>query len=303
METIKMEIITGRTGSFRIGNCLIITYTLPSGNLILLDSGAKSYDPLPAYLDERGIRVTGVIHTHLHEDHIANDRLLQQRYGADLYASVSEIRSSADPERVLRELGLAGWMGENYREMTAPLVFTSFPDRENTLTIEDCPFRLVPLPGHSTGHTGIITPDGVFCVGDALLSDFSLENARAPFELDMSKAMDSIRRIRREDCPYFAVSHRQVVKQSEIRRLADQNIRRLGELCAETASLVEDGMTEEELVDIAAAAREIHRDYRNVFFDIYIAIREELEYEIRLGRIRAEGEGPGRRLFRVQPRG
>lgn len=296
---MKIKNITGRTGSFRIGNCLIVTYTLPSGDLILLDSGAKPYDPLTAYLDERGIRVNSVIHTHLHEDHIANDLVLQQRYGADLYASASEIASSGDPERIRSELGLDGWIGEDYRETTAPLVFTAFPDRENTLTVAGCPFRLIPLPGHSTGHTGIITPDGVFCVGDALLSDFSLENARAPFELDMTLAVASISRISRADCPYFAVSHRQLVKQAEIRRLTDGNTRRLMELCAETAALVKDGMTEEELVDAAAAAREIRRDYRNVFFDIYIAIREELEYEIRLGRIRAEGEGPGRRLFRV----
>lgn len=296
---INIQPITGKTGQFLIANCLIVTYELPGGDLVLLDTGSQFCPPLFQYLDEENIRVRAVIHTHLHEDHIFNDLELQQRYGSQIFAAESEVEVAGDSTKARTVLGLTGDFSTKYNAYVNRLDITAFPEQQKSLLIGSSVFRLVPLPGHSSGHTGILTPDGVFCVGDAVLSDYELAHAKAPYEFNIRQTIKSFEAVRSVRCPYYALAHRQLVPLDQIDDLLDRNRGRLQEICEKTLSLVRDGMTEEELVDEVARAQEIHHDYRKYIF-IYIAIREELEYAIESGEVRAEGTGRGRKLYLKQ---
>ena len=66
--------LTGKTGYIVRGNSLLVLYFLSDTEAVMIDSG-EFYDPaLIKFLDAQNIRVSAVINTHIHVDHVANNR-------------------------------------------------------------------------------------------------------------------------------------------------------------------------------------------------------------------------------------
>lgn len=66
------------------------------GTAVFVDSGAP-VEPLLAAVDRLDVQPTLLLTTHAHEDHVANHRLLQERYGLRVLASPEEEVEGAEP--------------------------------------------------------------------------------------------------------------------------------------------------------------------------------------------------------------
>ena len=53
--------------------------------------------------------------------------------------------------------------------------------KQSRIQIDDAVFQLISLPGHSVGHTGVVTPDGICCIGDAIVSEDVLRVSKMPY--------------------------------------------------------------------------------------------------------------------------
>jgi hydroxyacylglutathione hydrolase len=104
-------------------------------------------EPVIAYLEREGLRLTAVLATHHHRDHVGGIPALVERYGAPVYGPARE----SIPDR------------------TTPL-------REGDTVALDMPaltFRVLDIPGHTAGHialTGDIDGTPVLFCGDTLFA-------------------------------------------------------------------------------------------------------------------------------------
>ena len=66
------------------------------GTAVFVDSGAP-IEPLLAAVERLEVQVTHLLTTHSHSDHVANHRLLRERFGLPVLAAAEEDLTGADP--------------------------------------------------------------------------------------------------------------------------------------------------------------------------------------------------------------
>ena len=207
---MELKDLLGRTGCIETPMAMIPFYRLSDEELILFDSGREPHPELLELLEREHLRVRAVLCTHLHEDHVANNEALIARYGTEIYASKGDIAelSSEDP-------------------VSYPIL--EIGDGE-TLKIGNAEIGLLPLVGHTEGQTAYVTPDGVCCVGDAIMTEKPLERAKIPYMDDVDESMVSMERLRQTAYPLYVVAHKGVVTREKLSELIDRNIRKELEL-------------------------------------------------------------------------
>ena len=90
---IKWVPLVGKTGYILAAGALIPTYILNDREIVLVDSGLH-YDPgLVSFIRAVGVSVYAVLQTHLHEDHVANNRILSSSTGSGPGSSRTPKRS------------------------------------------------------------------------------------------------------------------------------------------------------------------------------------------------------------------
>ena len=102
-------------------------------------------------------------------------------------------------------------------------------------------FGILQLPGHSAGHIGIVTPDGVAYLGDCLISQSEIDNAKLPTSMFIARDLESKRSLHALDCPAYIIAHKEVL--TDIHDLIDRNISFVQEKEQEILDCLRDGMT------------------------------------------------------------
>lgn len=224
MQQARLVHVLGNTWCIE-SHVTIPVYFLNDREVILLDSGYANWDraPLDALLQEHGLHVQAILGSHSHNDHNGNHAYFQATQQAEVILRDVEAAIVSDfslmtaayfpstPGELERELP--------YLQLKADRVFSA-----NTaeISIGSKTFGLVPLPGHTPGHTGIITPDDVFYVGDALLSDEVLQAAKLPSIMDWTTDSESKRSLLAEHHSRYILAHRGVY--TEITTIVEENL-------------------------------------------------------------------------------
>ncbi len=225
-------------------------YRLAGGRCILLDSGLlEEREDLERSLLSAGLTPAGILCSHAHVDHCANNRYFQEKYGIPVALTAPEAGMCSSlltlkcyflllpPDMVARESGCM---------VHTPDVIV--PAEDGPFTFLGVPFHILHTPGHSAGHICVITPDGVCSTGDALLSREML-SAKLPYALSHAMAAQSREKLRHLPCDTFLMAHRGVCTGEEIGPLIDENqalIRRREE---EILALIPRSMSAGEIVE------------------------------------------------------
>lgn len=200
------KIIQGKTGFIDTPQALIPTYQLSDHEIIMFDSGVQPHPELLDDLEARNLKVRAVFCSHLHPDHMGNNAVLVECFGAEIFTTV--------PEREFYE---------SWAELPYP---TTFIGDEASVTVDGVELKILYTPGHSPGHLVYITPDGVCYVGDVLMSSQVLQWSKLPYTQDAVRAIFSMEAIRNTGYPYYVMAHKGVVTLEEMPALVDENIRK-----------------------------------------------------------------------------
>ena len=203
---MKLEHLLGRTSYIETPQAIIPVYFLTEKDVVFFDSGTEPSDELLELLEQEQLRVRAVVCTHLHPDHIANNDALVQRYGTEIFSHPMEI-----PALHTRQ---------------AVSYFVTPIQSETELIIDGARIHLIPTPGHTTGHLVCVTPDGVCCLGDAMMSKSVLDRARMPYMENVDRSIISMESIRETDYPYYIAAHKGVATRAEFLTLLDENIQK-----------------------------------------------------------------------------
>ncbi len=267
---MEMLHVLGNTYAAVGSTALLPIYKLNERDIVLIDTGYAKLDRagLVNLLDGSGLVPKYVLCSHAHFDHTGNVRYLQERYGAKAILSLIEAGISVNPDSY-RANYVALTYGKS-RELFLEECFTA--DRvlrktDASLELDGRTFGTLPLPGHSAGHLGFVTPDGAAYVGDCLISQSEIDGAKLPTSMFIARDLESKAYLKTTDYPVYILAHKEVVRREALEGLIDRNIGFIQSKRAELLEVLEDGMTFSEWIG-AFCQRENVRTHNELKFSI-----------------------------------
>ena len=267
-------------------NQLIPLYKLDGGRCVLLDTGLlEEREALEETLKSAGLTPVGVLCSHAHVDHCANNGYLQEKYGTVAALTPPEA-GMCSSLLTLKCYFLTLSPGTVARESSC-MVHTpdvSIPMSDGPFDFCGVSFQIVHTPGHSAGHICVVTPDNVCYAADALLSR-ELLNAKLPYSLSHQTAMESREKLRGLGCDSYILAHRGVCPGEEIGALIDANQALVRRRAEEILALVDRPMTASQIDEAACVLYELftHKPRRALRFERNV--RFFIEYLVDAGQL------------------
>ena len=220
---MKLSQVKGNTWVIE-ANQLIPLYKLGDGRCVLLDTGLfEEREELEETLLSNCLTPAGVLCSHAHVDHCANNGYFQEKYGTKVALTFPEA-GMCSSLLTLKCYFLTLSPGTVERESSCMLHTPDviIPPADGPFSFCGSDFRIVHTPGHSSGHVCTVTPDNVCYTADALLSQ-ELLGAKLPYNLSQEMAIHSREKLRGLDCGAYIMAHRGVCSGGEIGALIDGN--------------------------------------------------------------------------------
>lgn len=244
---MKIYTALGNTGFIDAGSKTIPFYKT-GGGVILIDSGSPRDAPeLLRLLDDRGLEVNGVITTHAHTDHAGCNRILKER-GARIAMPAFEAECFSSPQV------LKAW----YPLFTPNEILDDFGDiffstdriigpEDDSVTLCGVRFGVIQTPGHTPRHISVMTPDGVLCLADALMSREDCERAKLPYAFSIDLSVETADQLRGARAETYLLSHGGQAE--SIERLIDDNIACFERAAGRVLTLIDQPVTMDQAVE------------------------------------------------------
>ena len=241
---MELRHVYGNTYAAVGATALMPVYKLTERDIVLMDTGYARLDrsALVNLIEGNGFRLRGILCSHAHFDHTGNVRFLQQRYGCQAAAQLIEAGISVNTEAYR-----ANYVALTYGKSREYLLEECFPadviipaDAEH-LDFCGARFGILQLPGHSAGHIGVVTPDGVAYLGDCLIDEEQIAAAKLPTSMFIARDLESKESLRNLRRPAYIIAHKQVL--TDIGPLIDRNIAFIHDKGRELLEDLEDGMS------------------------------------------------------------
>lgn len=241
---MELRHVYGNTYAAVGATALMPVYKLTERDIVLMDTGYARLDrsALVNLIEGNGFRLRGILCSHAHFDRTGNVRYLQQRYGCQAAAQIIEAGISVNTEAYR-----ANYVALTYGKSREYLLEECFPadviipaDAEH-LDFCGARFGILQLPGHSAGHIGVVTPDGVAYLGDCLIDEEQIAAAKLPTSMFIARDLESKESLRNLRRPAYIIAHKQVL--TDIGPLIDRNIAFIHDKGRELMEDLEDGMS------------------------------------------------------------
>lgn len=233
--TITLEHVKGGTYYFplKYTNAGLYMY---KKQCVLIDAGASEDEgkSIVEYLESKGLTLESILITHAHADNIAGAHYIKNKTKAKLYAAKEEAAIIENPKKSaysaiiseLREVEVTETNVEGEKDKVIHFIPTKKKVMQHTvLKHEKCVvdnhlipgknfvtslkqvFEIVALHGHSAGMIGILTPDKVFFIGDALYTSKDLSENPIPYVVDVNKARKTLEYLLKTKYTSFVPTH------------------------------------------------------------------------------------------------
>ncbi len=143
------------------------TYLLvdDTGMTVIVDPGcydAEEQHILKTYIEENDLKVSALLNTHAHIDHVLGNAFVKETYDSQLYMH------KADFPVLHANPALAGMYGFPEYRMIEP---DYFPEEGDQIKFGNSTLEVLYVPGHSPGHLAFYDrQNGYVVVGDVLFS-------------------------------------------------------------------------------------------------------------------------------------
>ncbi len=143
------------------------TYLLidESGSTVIIDPGCYNENEreiLKTYIEKNDLKISALINTHAHIDHVLGNAFVKDTFGAALRMHEADLPVlHANP-------AIASMYGFPEYKMTVPDIYLKEGDRIN---FGNSSLEVLHVPGHSPGHIALFDrQNGYVVVGDVLFS-------------------------------------------------------------------------------------------------------------------------------------
>ena len=265
---------------------LIPFYKLDQSRCILLDSGLLSErEELEEALLSAGLTPAGILCSHAHVDHCANNGYFQEKYHIPVALTGGEAgMCSSILNLKCYFLTLPPGIVERESSCMVHTPDVLIPPKDGPFSFAGAEFQIIHTPGHSSGHICTVTPDRVCYTGDAMLSQEYM-GSKLPYNLSQAVAEVSREKLRGLDCDAYIMAHRGVCGPLEAEALIDENRELVHRRAEEILSLVTAPMTASQICLAACNLYQLFtkKPHRSLRFERNI--RFFIEYLVDTGRL------------------
>ncbi len=244
---MELRHVLGNTWVAEANTALLGVYHVTEKDIVLIDTGYAKLDRagLTAMIEDNGFRLLGVICSHAHFDHSGNVRYLQQRCGARAAAHIIEAGISVNPDAYRANyVALTYGKSREYLLEECFVADTIIGPEDEWLDFCGARFGILQLPGHSAGHIGVVTPDNVAYVGDCLLDQQQIDNAKLPTSMFIARDLQSKEFLRQSRYDAYIIAHKAVITDHTVLdALVDSNSAFIYRKADELLEDLVDGMT------------------------------------------------------------
>lgn len=199
-----------------------------------------------------GIPVDRLVITHGHADHFSIAHVLRDA-GARVAAARDDASLVENPDINIR--GMFSWAKPG--DFLTTRLFRGQPCEvdEYLEDFADERASIVPLPGHTMGHCGCLTADGVLFTGDALYLEDLWERHPLPYAIDPGLVASSLGTIRETDCAWVVPAHGRPVPREDAMRHVEFHLSQLRAIEALILESLAEPKTTEQAIALVSAAR------------------------------------------------
>ena len=206
-----MKKIKGNTWLYESASC--IGGYKADNDILLVDSGNDDSSARKAVRGFDTVNVKYVFNTHSHADHCGGNTFYVKKYNSSIISP--EIEACFLNYPVLEPVYLYGAAPPS--DMINKFLCAS-PSRTDIVIKDEkeiflelgnnkVKFRLIPLKGHSPNMYGIITPDNIAFIGDALLGKSFLDKHGLIFSFDVESHLNSLALLETLGAEGYVLSH------------------------------------------------------------------------------------------------
>ena len=291
---MKLDKISGNTYYINSATNIGI-YTYKNKNCTLIDTGYNNSQgrKIDGLLKENKFQPKYIINTHSHIDHIGGNHYFKENYpGVLVYASERENLCMEYSE--INDLAILSALPVNSLQKSTKLLSVDNILSYGLNKLGDEAFDIKSLSGHSIESIGIVTPDRVCFLGDAIFSCEIIEKYGLPYIMDVEAEYNSLKSIKEIDADYFVVSHASdIYSREEILKLVDINIKNIDNQILEILEFLQNPLTREELLENISVRHDYKINFKqyHLYFSsvsaviAYLLYKEEIHYSIENGKL------------------
>ena len=227
------------------------TYYVPGiTNAGFIDGLAVDTGPDEAVYE--GVAIDRLAITHGHADHFAVAWALREQ-GATVVVARDDASLVENPDINIR--GMFSWAKPG--DLLVTKLFKGTPCKVDALTEDWRDHRAtpVPLPGHTLGHTGFLTRDGVLFTGDALYIEALWKRHPLPYAIDPDLVASSLKSILALDFDWLVPGHGSLIDRATAERNIAFHLEQIEDIEAWLLEALETRHTTEEVIALLSAER------------------------------------------------
>jgi glyoxylase-like metal-dependent hydrolase (beta-lactamase superfamily II) len=193
--------------------------------------------------------------THGHADHFSSAAEIRREQGTTVYAPREDAALVENPDINIR--GMFSWA------KPGDLLVTKFFRGEGCEVdayVEEWSHDYilpVPLSGHTLGHTGFLTKDGVLFSGDALYIEELWDRHRLPYAIDPDLVAASLKTIGGLDVEWIVPAHGRPIAKDEVALQVEHHIAQILSIEDFIVKTLATARTTEEIIALVSKERGI----------------------------------------------
>lgn len=141
------------------------TYVLydETNEAVIIDPGClmqSEKETLARFIEQKGLKVTMLLQTHAHLDHVFGSAYVKRKYGVKMYMHKNELPILASVESRCNIWGIRGY---------EPVEADAFLDEGDVVKFGHSTLDILFVPGHAPGHLAFVNHDQRFIIGGDVL--------------------------------------------------------------------------------------------------------------------------------------
>lgn len=202
-----------------------------------------------------GVPVEQLVITHGHADHFAAAAALKRATGMKVFAPREDASLVENPDINIR--GMFSWAKPGDLFVTK-LFRGEGCEVDGYLETWSHDYVItIPLPGHTLGHTGFLTDDGVLFTGDALYIEELWQRHPLPYSIDPDLVAASLHTIASLDAEWVVPAHGHPVRHDELEHHVEYHVGQIRAIEAFIVESLKKERTTEEAIAIVSRERGI----------------------------------------------